>query len=70
MMIEELKKLAKDVFKIYLTNDEVAYRVNSSPEFYRALVWETKLVANVEDFDGTTEYWMLIEELEALNTYF
>ena len=43
----------------YFRND-----VNRSPEFYRALIWESGLFDN-EAFDGTDEYHQLVDALEA-----
>lgn len=46
-----------------------AYRreVNESPEFYRALIWNSKfLETDLDDFDGTEDYHRLVDELEEI----
>ena len=46
-------------------HEDPCYRkaVNDSPEFYRALIWESKHFDN-EAFDGTDEYHQLVDALD------
>jgi hypothetical protein len=59
------EKLAKKIIDVYNTNKTIQKKVNASPEFYRALVWETGIIKNPQQFDSgvNPEYDKLIKEL-------
>jgi len=57
--------LARIIIDRYHTDPYYRRTVNESPEFYRALIWESKLFDN-EAFDGTDEYHQLVDALEEI----
>jgi hypothetical protein len=62
------KRIALKIADVYHNNKSIQNKVNKSPEFYRALVWETGIILNPEQFDCglNPEYDKLINELEEL----
>ena len=62
------KRLALKIVDVYNNNKSIHNKVNRSPEFYRALVWETGIILNPEQFDCgiNPAYDKLITELEQL----
>ena len=63
-MNELARALARIIINRYHDDEEYRLRVNISPEFYRALVWESDLFENVIEFDGTDEYVELVDAIE------
>lgn len=64
------RKLAIRIKDVYDSNASIRKKVHKSPEFYRALVWETGIILNPEQFDSgfNPAYDQLINELEKLFT--
>lgn len=62
------KQLAVKIADVYHNDMNIKRKVNASPEFYRALVWETGIISNPEQFDCgiNPAYDKLITELEQL----
>jgi hypothetical protein len=57
---------AERIVHVYLTDPEIKQRVDDSPEPYRALIWETGIVPNPQEIDGSEEYDLLVDELEKI----
>ena len=55
--------LARIIIDRYHSDRDYRTAVNESPEFYRALIWESKHFDN-EAFDGTNEYHQLVDALD------
>lgn len=65
-----ITETAIKIFNVYLTNEEVRNKVNTSPEFYRALVHETGIISNPNEFEDEQDedYDALVFELERLES--
>jgi hypothetical protein len=63
------RRAAKKMIQVYETNPEVKAEVDASPEFYRAMVYETGVIANPEKIDGSTHYHKLVDELESILSF-
>jgi len=66
-LIFSTTKQAKLMLVAYQQDEAVRELVDNSPEFYRALVYETGVVEDPAALDGTEEYEMIINSLEHLS---
>lgn len=60
------KTTAGRIMRLYETNADFRTRVASSPEPFRAMIYECGLVNNVAEIDGTAAYVELVDEIEKL----
>jgi hypothetical protein len=63
------RRAARKMIQVYKTNPSVKAEVDASPEFFRAMVYATGVIANPERLDGTTHYHKLVDELESIFHY-
>ena len=58
--------IAEQIVNVYLTDLEIQQKVDNSPEPYRALIWETGIIPNPHEIDGSDEYNLIVDELEKI----
>jgi hypothetical protein len=58
--------LAVRILNVYYTDSYIKGLVDASPEMYRALIYETEIIADPIELDGTEEYDLLVNELERI----
>lgn len=63
------RRIAKAMIQVYETDPKVKAKVDNSPEFFRAMVYETGVVKNPRQLDGTTHYLRIVDELESIFHY-
>lgn len=61
-----VKQLAQLIVNEYSNNKELASSVDSNPEPIRAMIYESGLVSNPEQLDGTPLYAQLADAIEEL----
>lgn len=49
-----------------LKDEQIARKVHASPEPFRAMVYETSIIKNASEIDGTDDWHKIIDELEYL----
>lgn len=66
MSVSYLYQIAEKMMDVFREDEEIRNKILSSPEPYRAIVWETGIVADPQNFDGTEEYDQVVEHLEEM----
>ena len=64
MVALTMKELAAKMLHVYYNDTDIRESVDNSPEFYRALVYETGVISDPSEVDGTTTWDELIDALE------
>jgi len=64
-MNELAAALAISIISRFDSDDEFRAAVLASPEPYRAMIHECGLFEDVDNFDGTKAYHILVDELES-----
>jgi hypothetical protein len=59
-----MKELAVKMLTVYYNDATIKESVDNSSEFYRALVYETKVIDNPAQVDGTATWDEVIDALE------
>ena len=62
-MSKNAKEIAVLIVAKLDSDKKFAKSVHASNEFYRAMMYESQLVENVAEIDGTDEYHAIVDEL-------
>jgi len=62
------KQIAEQIVEQFDTNPAFVKAVDESPEPYRAMIYESGVVENAEEIDGTDEYSAIVDALEDILT--
>ena len=57
---------ARDLIALYAGNGSFRNSVDSSPEPYRALIWESRMFPDMDRFDGSRAYHKLVDRIMEL----
>jgi hypothetical protein len=61
-----IKQLAQQIVNEYTSNKELAATVDSNPEPIRCMIYESGLISNPEQLDGTPLYHQLVDAIEEI----
>jgi hypothetical protein len=58
-----IKLVAKQIYDLYQTNPKFQTAVDNSDEPYRACIYESGLIANPQNIEGTPLYEAIVEAI-------